>query len=52
MKFCKKEDIIFTSLLIIVFALVYSYIFNPKIDLNGDNCDYYMGATSIAAGHG
>lgn len=52
MKFARKDNLIFVSILTVLFILVYSYIFNPKIDLNGDNCDYYMGATSIAQGHG
>ncbi|MFR9165658.1 MAG: ArnT family glycosyltransferase [Dysgonomonas sp.] len=38
--------------LAIIFVISFSYIFNEKIDLNGDNCDYYMLATSIAEGHG
>ena len=38
--------------LIIVFIVSFSYIFDSKLDLNGDNCTYYMLATSIAQGHG
>jgi hypothetical protein len=38
--------------LVIVFIISFSYIFNSKIDMNGDNCSYYMLATSIAGGHG
>lgn len=35
-----------------VFAAVFAYIFNPALDLGGDNCVYYMYATSIAEGKG
>ncbi|MDR0412758.1 MAG: phospholipid carrier-dependent glycosyltransferase [Dysgonamonadaceae bacterium] len=35
-----------------VFILSFTYIFNEKIDLNGDNCEYFLLATSIAGGHG
>ncbi|MDR0680448.1 MAG: phospholipid carrier-dependent glycosyltransferase [Dysgonamonadaceae bacterium] len=37
---------------IILFIIVFAYIFNSKLDLNGDNCEYYLMATSIAGGHG
>ena len=32
--------------------LVFIYIFNPQIDINGDNCYYYAFASSLAAGEG
>lgn len=32
--------------------LVYVYIFNPKIDINGDNCYYYILASSLVEGDG
>lgn len=32
--------------------LVFPYIFNSKLDLNGDNCYYYINATSLAEGDG
>lgn len=38
--------------LTILFVVVFSYIFNEKIDLNGDNCTYYICATSLAQGDG
>ena len=38
--------------LVVIFLISFNYIFNSKIDLNGDNCSYYMLATSIAQGHG
>lgn len=43
---------IFISLLILLFTFVFIYIFNPKIDLNGDNCGYYILSTSIVSGNG
>lgn len=42
----------YAALLFLVWLLAYNYIFNEKLDLNGDNCSYYMNATSIATGHG
>jgi len=36
----------------VVFVVAFSYIFDSKLDMNGDNCDYYMLATSISNGHG
>ncbi|MBQ3622275.1 MAG: hypothetical protein IJA04_01040 [Bacteroidaceae bacterium] len=38
--------------LAVVALLVFSYIFNEKPDLNGDNCYYYANATSLAHGDG
>lgn len=32
--------------------LVFIYIFNPQIDINGDNCYYYAFASALAAGEG
>jgi 4-amino-4-deoxy-L-arabinose transferase-like glycosyltransferase len=37
---------------VVLFVVAFSYIFNSKIDLNGDNCDYYLLATSLSGGHG
>ncbi|MDR2499045.1 MAG: hypothetical protein LBD28_06345 [Tannerellaceae bacterium] len=42
----------YIAVLAIIFIAAYVYIFNQKIDINGDNCHYYMFATSIAEGHG
>lgn len=47
-----REPYIYIAALVIIFAISFSYIFNEKIDLNGDNCRYYMLAKSIAEGHG
>lgn len=38
--------------LVIVFLITFTYIFNKKLDLNGDNAEYYVLATSIAGGDG
>ena len=38
--------------LTLLFVLAFSYIFDEKLDMNGDNCTYYMLSTSIAEGHG
>lgn len=38
--------------LVVLFIVSFSYIFDSKLDLNGDNCNYYMLATSIVEGHG
>ncbi len=47
-----KSNGIYIAGLIIVFIVSFSYIFDSKLDLNGDNCAYYMLATSIVQGHG
>lgn len=48
----KKYHCFYIAGLALVFIISFTYIFNEKIDLNGDNCDYYMLATSITSGHG
>ncbi|MGB3180668.1 MAG: hypothetical protein WBB45_04725 [Cyclobacteriaceae bacterium] len=35
-----------------VFLLAYSYTFNSKIDINGDNANYYMLGKALAEGEG
>lgn len=47
-----RSDRLYIIGLIILFAIVFSYIFNEKIDFNGDNCAYYALATSLSEGHG
>ncbi|MDR1980005.1 MAG: hypothetical protein LBQ39_00110 [Tannerellaceae bacterium] len=47
-----KSTGLYIAGLVILFILSFTCIFNEKIDLNGDNCDYYMLATSLAGGHG
>jgi hypothetical protein len=38
--------------LIVLFIGSFTYIFDVKVDMNGDNCVYYRLATSLAEGHG
>lgn len=39
-------------ILAVVVSAVFAYVFNPKLNLGGDNCYYYMYATAIAGGEG
>lgn len=50
----KQTDIkkYYPVLLILLFIVVYRYIFNKHLDLNGDNFDYLNYARSILQGHG
>ena len=48
----QKNRAIYIGLLTIVWACAYIYIFNEKIDINGDNCRYYTFASSLASGQG
>lgn len=48
----KKKLIIYGALLAIVFAAVYAYSFDPKLDLNGDNAQYLTLGRNMANGHG
>ena len=48
----QKNRAIYIGLLTIVWACAYVYIFNEKIDINGDNCRYYTFASSLASGQG
>lgn len=43
---------IYPAGLALLALLVFAYIFDPKIDSNGDNCHYYIFASSLAAGNG
>ncbi|MCK9244117.1 MAG: glycosyltransferase family 39 protein [Candidatus Marinimicrobia bacterium] len=47
-----KNNWLYIGILLIVFIISFIYIFDPKIDLNGDNCTYYLLAKSIASGKG
>lgn len=47
-----KQNGMYVTGLIVLFIVSFSYIFDSKLDLNGDNCDYYISATSIVQGHG
>ena len=44
----QKNRAIYIGLLTIIWACAYVYIFNEKIDINGDNCRYYTFASSLA----
>ena len=48
----KLQDLPWLAALLVVAATVFSFVFNPKPDFNGDNCYYYANATSLAAGRG
>lgn len=48
----KASKYIFPALLILIGAWLASYTFNEKADLNGDNYNYYVYATSLASGQG
>lgn len=43
---------LYPAALVLVGMIAFGYIFNEKIDLNGDNCVYYGNATSIVTGYG
>ena len=43
---------IYPLLLLLIFFVVYKFIFNSHLDLNGDNFDYINYAKSIVDGHG
>ncbi|MBY0424886.1 MAG: hypothetical protein K2Q22_04550, partial [Cytophagales bacterium] len=43
---------VYLGLLSVIFFATYTYIFDPKIGLSGDNIDYYILGKSIATGKG
>ena len=43
---------IYCVALVIIFSVVFSHVFDPKLDLNGDNANYYIYATALANGDG
>lgn len=47
-----KRNYIFLALLAIIFAGVYIYVFDSKLDLNGDNAIYLRLADTMSKGHG
>lgn len=47
-----KQSLIAFGLLTFVFILVYPYIFDAKLFLGGDNCNYYILADGLANGKG
>ena len=48
----KLYIIIYSLIIVIAFFKIYPYVFDDKIDLNGDNVQYYLLGTSIANGDG
>jgi hypothetical protein len=48
----KFHVIIVLLITTVVFTVVYSSVFDSKIDLNGDNANYYMLGKALAAGEG
>lgn len=47
-----KKRAIYLGIIALVWAFSFFYIFNTKIDLNGDNCCYYTYASAMASGEG
>ena len=45
-------NIILPLVIVLVFITSYSYVYDSKLDLNGDNANYYMLGKSIATGEG
>lgn len=48
----KSKNSLWVAALIVVFVALFGYIFDPKLNLNGDNCYYFANATSLAHGDG
>ena len=48
----KSPNTLWIAALIVVFAASFAYIFDPKLNFNGDNCYYFANATSLANGDG
>lgn len=46
------RKLLYPAGLALLALLVFTYIFDPKLDVNGDNCYYYIFASSLAAGDG
>ena len=44
--------IVFPAIIVVAWLALVLYTFNSKPDLNGDNFNYYIYATSLAAGEG
>lgn len=45
-------QVLYPLALILIFSIVYSYIFDSKLNLAGDNADYYLMGKAIAQGDG
>lgn len=50
--FLKSPNLLWIVALFAIFVISFSYVFDSKINLNGDNCYYYINATSLAHGEG
>ena len=48
----RRPDMKYITGLSMIALCVFPYIFNPQLDVNGDNCLYYINATSLANGNG
>lgn len=46
------SNFLYPTGLALLALLVFIYIFNPRIDINGDNCYYYAFASALASGDG
>ncbi len=46
------KNLLYPFLIVLSFAFIYSYIYDAKINLGGDNAGYYILGKSIASGQG
>ncbi len=46
------RNIVFPILIVLLFIFIYSLIFDVKVDLNGDNANYFMLGKALATGQG
>ena len=51
-KVLKSPNFLWGVALFALFTISFSYIFDSKLNLNGDNCYYFANATSLARGDG
>ena len=51
-KILKSPNVLWGIALFAIFTISFSYIFDSKLNFNGDNCYYYINATSLAQGNG
>lgn len=47
-----KTNIYYLLGIMVISTILYSYVFDSKFDLNGDNIEYYLLGKSISEGHG
>jgi len=48
----KRNTLLALLTITILFGSTYTYIFDKKLDLNGDNANYYMLGKALASGEG